>query len=140
MKNLGIRISIYVNYFVFAILLNSVGIVIEGSPNASVWKEDFVLSFSARRYWYLGDEDIAPRNSASPILSNTLTNTLHVGLPCYSTSDPYGTVAVTRDQELPRNFYQCLSMGIIKHTILEDWKYIEPDFTFEVRHIILTVG
>ena len=31
MKNLGIRISIYVNYFVFAILLNSVGIVIEKS-------------------------------------------------------------------------------------------------------------
>jgi len=31
MKNIGIRISIYVNYFVFAILLNSVGIVIEKS-------------------------------------------------------------------------------------------------------------
>jgi FHS family glucose/mannose:H+ symporter-like MFS transporter len=31
MNNLGIRISIYVNYFVFAILLNSVGIVIEKS-------------------------------------------------------------------------------------------------------------
>lgn len=28
MKNLGIKISIYINYFVFAILLNSVGIVI----------------------------------------------------------------------------------------------------------------
>ncbi|ULC59053.1 MFS transporter [Flaviramulus sp. BrNp1-15] len=31
MKNLGIKISIYLNYFVFAILLNSVGIVIERS-------------------------------------------------------------------------------------------------------------
>ncbi len=31
MKNLSIKISIYVNYFVFAILLNSVGIVIEKS-------------------------------------------------------------------------------------------------------------
>ena len=31
MKNLGIKISIYLNYFVFAILLNSVGIVIEKS-------------------------------------------------------------------------------------------------------------
>ncbi len=31
MKNLGIRVSIYLNYFVFAILLNSVGIVIEKS-------------------------------------------------------------------------------------------------------------
>lgn len=29
MKNLGIKISLYLNYFVFAILLNSVGIVIE---------------------------------------------------------------------------------------------------------------
>jgi fucose permease len=28
MKNAGIKISLYVNYFVFAILLNSVGIVI----------------------------------------------------------------------------------------------------------------
>lgn len=33
MKNLGIRISIYLNYFVFAILLNSVGIVIAKSIN-----------------------------------------------------------------------------------------------------------
>ena len=31
MKNVGIKISIYLNYFVFAILLNSVGIVIEKS-------------------------------------------------------------------------------------------------------------
>ena len=31
MKNLGIKISIFVNYFVFAILLNSVGIVIARS-------------------------------------------------------------------------------------------------------------
>ena len=31
MKNLGIKISIFLNYFVFAILLNSVGIVIEKS-------------------------------------------------------------------------------------------------------------
>lgn len=31
MKNFGIKISIYLNYFVFAILLNSVGIVIEKS-------------------------------------------------------------------------------------------------------------
>ncbi|WP_431156597.1 MFS transporter [Winogradskyella poriferorum] len=31
MKNLGIKISIFLNYFVFAILLNSVGIVIERS-------------------------------------------------------------------------------------------------------------
>lgn len=31
MKNLGIKISIYLNYFVFAILLNSVGIVIKQS-------------------------------------------------------------------------------------------------------------
>ncbi|MFP4845134.1 MFS transporter [Winogradskyella sp. PE311] len=31
MKNLGIKVSIYLNYFVFAILLNSVGIVIERS-------------------------------------------------------------------------------------------------------------
>jgi fucose permease len=31
MKNIGIKISIYLNYFVFAILLNSVGIVIEKS-------------------------------------------------------------------------------------------------------------
>ena len=31
MKNLGIKVSIYLNYFVFAILLNSVGIVIEKS-------------------------------------------------------------------------------------------------------------
>jgi len=28
MKNIGIKISMYLNYFVFAILLNSVGIVI----------------------------------------------------------------------------------------------------------------
>ena len=28
MKNIGIKISLYLNYFVFAILLNSVGIVI----------------------------------------------------------------------------------------------------------------
>ena len=33
MKNQGIRISIYLNYFVFAILLNSVGIVIAKSIN-----------------------------------------------------------------------------------------------------------
>lgn len=33
MKNKGIRISIYLNYFVFAILLNSVGIVIAKSIN-----------------------------------------------------------------------------------------------------------
>lgn len=33
MKNLGIKISIYLNYFVFAILLNSVGIVIAKSIN-----------------------------------------------------------------------------------------------------------
>lgn len=33
MKNLGIKISIYLNYFVFAILLNSVGIVIHKSIN-----------------------------------------------------------------------------------------------------------
>ena len=31
MKNLGIKISVFLNYFVFAILLNSVGIVIERS-------------------------------------------------------------------------------------------------------------
>ena len=31
MKNLGIKLSIYINYFVFAILLNSVGIVIKQS-------------------------------------------------------------------------------------------------------------
>lgn len=31
MKNLGIKISVYLNYFVFAILLNSVGIVIQKS-------------------------------------------------------------------------------------------------------------
>jgi fucose permease len=33
MKNLGIKVSIYLNYFVFAILLNSVGIVIAKSIN-----------------------------------------------------------------------------------------------------------
>ncbi|MBE9489055.1 MAG: MFS transporter [Bacteroidetes bacterium] len=33
MKNVGIKISIYLNYFVFAILLNSVGIVIHKSIN-----------------------------------------------------------------------------------------------------------
>jgi len=33
MKNIGIKISIYLNYFVFAILLNSVGIVIAKSIN-----------------------------------------------------------------------------------------------------------
>ncbi len=33
MKNLGIKISLYLNYFVFAILLNSVGIVIAKSIN-----------------------------------------------------------------------------------------------------------
>lgn len=33
MKNLGIKASIYINYFVFAILLNSVGIVIAKSIN-----------------------------------------------------------------------------------------------------------
>jgi fucose permease len=33
MKNLGIKIAIYLNYFVFAILLNSVGIVILKSQN-----------------------------------------------------------------------------------------------------------
>lgn len=33
MKNLGIKIAIYLNYFVFAILLNSVGIVIAKSIN-----------------------------------------------------------------------------------------------------------
>lgn len=33
MKNLGIKISLYLNYFVFAILLNSVGIVIHKSIN-----------------------------------------------------------------------------------------------------------
>ena len=31
MKNLGIKVSLFINYFVFAILLNSVGIVIERS-------------------------------------------------------------------------------------------------------------
>jgi len=33
MKNLGIKLSLYINYFVFAILLNSVGIVILKSQN-----------------------------------------------------------------------------------------------------------
>ena len=33
MKNFGIKLSIYLNYFVFAILLNSVGIVIQKSLN-----------------------------------------------------------------------------------------------------------
>lgn len=33
MKNLGIKIALYINYFVFAILLNSVGIVIHKSIN-----------------------------------------------------------------------------------------------------------
>ncbi|MBT8256687.1 MAG: MFS transporter, partial [Bacteroidia bacterium] len=33
MKHLGIKISLYLNYFVFAILLNSVGIVISKSIN-----------------------------------------------------------------------------------------------------------
>ncbi len=33
MKNLGVKISLYLNYFVFAILLNSVGIVILKSQN-----------------------------------------------------------------------------------------------------------
>ena len=33
MKNIGIKISMYLNYFVFAILLNSVGIVILKSQN-----------------------------------------------------------------------------------------------------------
>jgi FHS family glucose/mannose:H+ symporter-like MFS transporter len=33
MKNAGIKISLYLNYFVFAILLNSVGIVISKSIN-----------------------------------------------------------------------------------------------------------
>lgn len=33
MKNLGIKVSLYLNYFVFAILLNSVGIVIAKSIN-----------------------------------------------------------------------------------------------------------
>jgi len=33
MKNFGIKLSIYLNYFVFAILLNSVGIVIQRSLN-----------------------------------------------------------------------------------------------------------
>lgn len=33
MKNLGVRFSLYINYFVFAILLNSVGIVILKSQN-----------------------------------------------------------------------------------------------------------
>lgn len=33
MKNIGIKISLYLNYFVFAILLNSVGIVISKSIN-----------------------------------------------------------------------------------------------------------
>ncbi len=33
MKNIGIKISLYLNYFVFAILLNSVGIVIHKSIN-----------------------------------------------------------------------------------------------------------
>ena len=33
MKNLSIKISIFINYFVFAILLNSVGIVIQKSIN-----------------------------------------------------------------------------------------------------------
>ena len=33
MKNLGIKISLFINYFVFAILLNSVGIVIAKSIN-----------------------------------------------------------------------------------------------------------
>ena len=33
MKNLGIKLSLYINYFVFAILLNSVGIVIAKSIN-----------------------------------------------------------------------------------------------------------
>lgn len=33
MKQLGIKISLYINYFVFAILLNSVGIVIQKSIN-----------------------------------------------------------------------------------------------------------
>ena len=33
MKNLGIKLTLYLNYFVFAILLNSVGIVILKSQN-----------------------------------------------------------------------------------------------------------
>jgi len=33
MKNTGIKLSLYINYFVFAILLNSVGIVILKSIN-----------------------------------------------------------------------------------------------------------
>ena len=33
MKNVSIKLSLYVNYFVFAILLNSVGIVILKSQN-----------------------------------------------------------------------------------------------------------
>jgi len=33
MKTLSIKISLYLNYFVFAILLNSVGIVISKSIN-----------------------------------------------------------------------------------------------------------
>ncbi len=33
MKNFSIKLSIYLNYFVFAILLNSVGIVIAKSIN-----------------------------------------------------------------------------------------------------------
>ncbi len=33
-NQLGIRVALYLNYFVFAILLNSVGIIIQRSINA----------------------------------------------------------------------------------------------------------
>ncbi len=39
MKNLGIKLALYINYFVFAILLNSVGIVIKKSINVYNVKE-----------------------------------------------------------------------------------------------------
>ncbi len=47
MKNLGIKISIYLNYFVFAILLNSVGIVIEKSIDVYKVTESQAITFGS---------------------------------------------------------------------------------------------
>lgn len=39
MKNLGIKIALFINYFVFAALLNSVGLLIQKSQNVYGIKE-----------------------------------------------------------------------------------------------------
>lgn len=52
MKNSGIKLSLYINYFVFAILLNSVGIVIWALPGEKPVNHSYSSPFF-RAYLYL---------------------------------------------------------------------------------------